>query len=89
MVWFLARATSWYAEQQRVPVLVRSVFKVGRGIQVSSAEDVLPPTLHGWRRFLELAPGSGLKFAELDECAAYWWDRKLPRGILADAREAP
>ncbi|MEQ1502254.1 MAG: helicase-related protein, partial [Myxococcota bacterium] len=86
--WFLARATGWYAEQQRVPAYIRSNFRVARGIQVSHAEELLPPTFDGWRRFLLIAPNAGLTYTELDECAVYWWDRRLPRGLLADAREA-
>jgi superfamily II DNA or RNA helicase len=82
----LAAATSWYAEQQRVPVVVREQLRVGRGVQVGQGE-VLPPTLAGWRRFLALAPASGLKFGELEEVTAYWWDRKLPRDLLS--RGAP
>jgi superfamily II DNA or RNA helicase len=82
----LVAATSWYAEQQRVPVLVRGQLRVGRGVQVGQGE-VLPPTLSGWRRFLALAPAGGLKFSELEEVAAYWWDRKLPRDLLS--RESP
>jgi hypothetical protein len=85
----LAAATSWYAEQQRVPLLGRGGMRVGRGVQVGQGE-VLPPTLAGWRRFLALAPASGLKHGELEEVAAYWWDRKLPRDLLsrASSREA-
>jgi superfamily II DNA or RNA helicase len=80
----LAAATSWYAEQQRVP-LVRGALRVGRGVQLGQGA-VLPPTLAGWRRFLALAPASGLRFGEIEEMALYWWDRKLPRDLLS--REA-
>jgi hypothetical protein len=76
----LAAATSWYAEQQRVPLL-RPELRVGRGVQIGKGE-VLPPTLTGWRRFLTLAPASGLQFGELEEIASYWWDRTLPRDLL-------
>jgi hypothetical protein len=78
----LAAATSWYAEQQRVPMLAHGQLRVGRGVQIGQGE-VLPPTRAGWRRFLGLAPTAGLKFGELEEVAAYWWDRKLPRDLLS------
>ena len=48
---------------------------------------VIPPTLAGWRQFLDLAPASGLKFGELEEAGIYWWDRKIPRNLLSAARE--
>jgi hypothetical protein len=31
---------------------------------------------------LELAPGSGLRFTELDEAGVYWFDRRIPRDLL-------
>ena len=48
---------------------------------------VVPPTLAGWRQFLDLAPASGLRFGELEEAAVYWWDRKIPRTLLSAGRE--
>ena len=56
--------------------------RVGRGLQIAQGE-VLPPTVVGWRRFLDLAPASELIFGELDEAATYWWDRKIPRNLLS------
>ncbi|MEZ5333598.1 MAG: hypothetical protein R2991_16545 [Thermoanaerobaculia bacterium] len=82
VVWHLAKATSWYAEQQRVPVVVRGALRVGRGVQIGQGE-VVPPTRAGWQRFLKIAPGSALMFGELDEVAGYWWDRKVPRDLLS------
>ena len=85
----LAQASSWYAEQQQVPVLVRGELKVSRGAVLGSSEvTVIPPTLAGWRHFLELAPASGLKFGELDQAGVYWWDRRIPRTLLSAAKEA-
>jgi hypothetical protein len=84
----LAAASSWYAEQQRVPVVVRGDLRVARGIQIGQGDGfVIPPTLAGWRQFLDLAPTSGLKFGELEETGIYWWDRKIPRNLLSAARE--
>jgi superfamily II DNA or RNA helicase/predicted RNA methylase len=80
----LGAASNWYAEQQRVPGVVRGGLRVLRGVQIHQAEVfVLAPTLAGWRQFLELAPASGLKFGEIEEAAVYWWDRKIPRDVLA------
>lgn len=84
----LGAASSWYAEQQRVPAVVRGALRVLRGVQLNQPDVfVVPPTLAGWRQFLELAPASGMKFGELEEAAVYWWDRKLPRSLLSSARE--
>ena len=83
----LARASSWYAERQHVPVLRRGVLEIGRGTSLSTADAVLPPTEPGWRDFLALAPDSELKFGELDTAARYWWDRTLPRTLLSAARD--
>jgi hypothetical protein len=83
----LARASSWYAERQHVPMLRRGTLEIGRGGALSQADVVLPPTEDGWRDFLSLAPDAGLKFGELDKAARYWWDRSLPRTLLSDARD--
>ena len=84
----LAAASSWYAEQQRVPVVLRGELRVGRGIQIGQPDAfVIPPTLAGWRQFLEMAPDSGLKFGEIEQAGVYWWDRKIPRNLLSAARE--
>jgi len=84
----LAQASSWYADQQRVPVVVRGGLRVARGIQIGQPEVfVLPPTLAGWRQFLDLAPAAGLKFTELEEAGTYWWNRKIPRTLLSAARD--
>jgi hypothetical protein len=83
----MAAATSWYAEQQRVPVVGTLGLRVARGGQIRDGE-VLPPTLAGWARFLELAPGSGVRFTELDEAGVYWFDRRIPRDLLVAAAEA-
>ena len=83
----LASAGGWYARQQKVPVLVAGELKVAGGEALRRGE-VMPPTQAGWRRFVELAPGSGLKWSELAEAGEYWWDRKLPRDVLSVARGA-
>lgn len=83
----LASSGGWYARQQRVPVLVAGSLRVAGGDALRRGE-VLPPTEAGWRRFLELAPGSDLKWTELAEAGEYWWDNKLPRDVLSAARGA-
>jgi len=83
----LSRAGSWYARQQRIPVLVGAELRITGGEELRRGE-LLPPTEAGWRRLLELAPGSGLKWSELAEAGEYWWDRKLPRDVLSAARGA-
>ena len=83
----LANASSWYAQQQKVPVLIDGALHVASGAHLRGAF-VLPPTLAGWKQFLELAPDSGLKFGELAQAGEYWWDRKIPRDLLSAARRA-
>ena len=34
---------------------------------------VLPPTDDGYREFLRLAPGAGIKFTELENASVFWW----------------
>ena len=83
----LAGSAGWYARQQKVPVLVGGSLKVAGGDALRRGE-VLPPTEAGWRRFLELAPGSDLKWTELAEAGEYWWTNKLPRDVLSAAQGA-
>jgi len=83
----LAGAAGWYARQQKVPALVGGRLAVVGGPDLRRAE-VLPPTEAGWRRLLELAPESGLKWTELAEAGEYWWARKIPRDLLARAESA-
>ena len=83
----LANASSWYAQQQKVPVLIDGALHVASGAHLRGAF-VLPPTLAGWKQFLDLAPDSGLKFGELAQAGEYWWDRKIPRDLLSAARRA-
>lgn len=83
----LAVASSWYAQQQRVPLVVDGVLRVGSGAALRSGV-VLEPTLAGWRHFLEYAPESGLKFGELAQIGEYWWGRKIPRDLLSASRRA-
>ena len=82
----MAEASSWYADRQKVPVVIDGTLQVGSGRRLL-AGFVLPPTLAGWQRFLELAPASELKFTELAQAGTYWWDRKIPRDLLSAARK--
>ena len=49
-------------------------------------DDVLPPTLAGWRRFLELAPLAGEKFTVLERAGIWWFGRGIPRNLLSAGR---
>ncbi|MFH1467821.1 MAG: helicase-related protein [Pseudomonadota bacterium] len=83
----MAEARSWYADTQKVPIVVRGELRLGRGAALGSSEaTVLPPTLAGWRELLALAPASALKFTELDDIGDYWWGRRIPRDLLAKAK---
>ena len=81
----MANASSWYAQQQKVPVVIDGGLHVAAGSHLRGAF-VIPPTRAGWKQFLELAPASGRKFGELAQAGEYWWDRKIPRDLLAAAR---
>jgi hypothetical protein len=84
----LGAASSWYAEQQRIPAVVRGGLRVMRGVQLVQPDVfVLPPTLAGWRQFLDLALTAGMKFGEIEEAGIYWWDRRIPRTLLSAGRE--
>gem|GEM_PF-7123343 len=83
----LAGSAGWYARQQKVPVVSGAELRIGGGDTLRRGE-VLPPTDAGWRRFVELAPSSGLKWSELAEAGEYWWNRKLPRDALSAERGA-
>lgn len=77
----LASASQWYAQQQKVPVLVGGTLRIASGAQLRT-DYVIPPTLAGWQLFLQRALDSGLKFGELAASGEYWWDRKIPRDLL-------
>ena len=81
----MANASSWYAQQQKVPVIIDGALHIASGAHLRGAF-VVPPTLAAWKQFLELAPDSGLKFGDLAQAGEYWWDRKIPRDLLAAAR---
>ena len=51
-------------------------------------DELLPPTLGGWREYLSLAPTSGLRWTELNDVAEYWWGRGIPRDLLVVKGEA-
>jgi len=81
----MVNVSSWYAQQQRVPVVIDGGLRVASGSHLRGAF-VIPPTLEGWKQFLELAPASGLKFGDLAQAGEYWWDRKIPRDLLSAGR---
>jgi hypothetical protein len=59
---------------------------IAAGSEVRGAV-ILPPTLAGWQRFLELAPTSGESYTTLKEIGLSWWDRKIPTNLLSSAKE--
>ena len=71
----------------QVPVAVRGGLRILTNTYALRKDRpaMLPPTDAGYARFLELAPASGLKWSKLNECALWWWARRIPRGLLADA----
>jgi hypothetical protein len=78
-------ATSYHSES--VPVVDDEGMAVTAGAEVRGAV-ILPPTLAGWQRFLELAPRSGESFTTLKEIGLAWWGRKIPWDLLSRAKEA-
>ena len=76
-------ATSYHRES--VPVVDDEGMAVAAGSEVRGAV-ILPPTLAGWQRFLELAPRSGESFTTLKEIGLAWWGRKIPWDLLSKAK---
>jgi superfamily II DNA or RNA helicase len=81
----LAATTSWYAEQQRVPVEVGGKVRIAHGLEIGRGV-VPPPTLAGWRQFLAMGAAEP-RFSDMDACGLYWWDRTLPRTLRSGAGE--
>jgi hypothetical protein len=82
----MAEVSSWYSERQKVPVIVGGRLEVVSGAGLRRGA-VLPPTRAGWREFLNLAPASGIKFTEIEECGLYWWEKRIPRDLLSAAKK--
>ncbi|MBK8260023.1 MAG: DEAD/DEAH box helicase [Nannocystis sp.] len=70
-----------------LPLIKAGVLALGEAND-QDGSTILPPSLAGWRRYLELAPTSGLTFTELKQVGDAWWMRPFPRGLLTDARRA-
>jgi hypothetical protein len=77
-------AASYHSE--KVPVVDDEGLAVASGAEVRGST-ILPPTLAGWQRFLELAPRSGESFTTLKEIGLAWWGRKIPWDLLSKAKE--
>ena len=98
MIGALAKVSYYNQQNQKIPVVAPAGLRiVNAGAASGSAGvSVLPPTEGGWQAFLAQAPGSGLKFGELDAAGRWWWGRGIPRNLLSgegegvedDAREA-
>ena len=78
------KSTGGWAANLRVPVITNGRLVVG--LRPPHGE-VLPPTVAGWRRFLELGPASGETFSVLEEVGRWWFGRFVPRNLLSAARE--
>ena len=76
----LASVSGWYAEQQRIPLVVGETLQIAGGAELRQGK-VLPPTLAGWQRFLALAPSSEITFTALAQAGTYWWARRIPRDL--------
>jgi len=75
-----------YHSNQKVPLVKDGTLLIASGTELRRG-DVLPPTLAGWREYLALAPGGGLKWSELADAGDYWWSRRIPRDLLAAAKK--
>jgi hypothetical protein len=80
-----ALASSYHGE--KVPVADEEGLAVAAGAEIRGST-ILPPTLAGWQRFLELAPKSGEGFTTLKEVGLAWWGRKIPGDLLSKARKS-
>jgi hypothetical protein len=80
------RRAGWSATELKIPVLTGGSMSIGI---TGPFDAVLPPTNTGWEEFLRLGPGSNAKWGELEEAGLFWWGRKIPRDLLAAARESP
>jgi SNF2-related domain/N-6 DNA Methylase/Helicase conserved C-terminal domain len=74
----MAPAAAW-ASNLQVPAIRSGQLVLGLTPTPSS---VLPPTVAGWQRFLELAPRSGEKFGTLEDAGLWWFGRRIPRNLL-------
>ena len=74
-----------YASQSGPMLVIDGALHVASGADLRGSF-LLPPTLAGWKQFLELAPESGLKFTELAQAGSYWWDQSIPRDLLTAAK---
>jgi superfamily II DNA or RNA helicase/predicted RNA methylase len=80
----MASTGGWAADLQ-VPAIRGNQLVLGLTPPYSA---MLPPTLAGWQRFLELAPMSGVKFTILESAGLWWFGRGIPRNLLV-AEAAP
>ena len=76
----LVRTSEGDTDEAKYPIVVDEKLTLGAGPALRRGE-LLAPTLAGWRRFLDLAPRSGLKRAELRKVAVHFWERPLPQGL--------
>ena len=72
-------STGGWAASLQVPAIRGGRLVLGLTPPLSS---VLPPTVAGWQRFLELAPLAGEKFGVLEDAGLWWFGRRIPRNLL-------
>jgi hypothetical protein len=65
----------------------RLIIAEGEDLRGEAIKPLLP-TSAGWRRFLELAPASGLAFGLLKDLGLSWWGLKIPHNLLAKQKDA-
>jgi hypothetical protein len=77
-------AASYHRE--KVPVTDAEGLAIAEGSDIRGAT-IVPPTLAGWQRFLELAPRSGESYTTLKDIGLDWWGRKIPPNLLSSAKD--
>ncbi len=85
----LAKVPSYARSLVKIPALGLDGLRVVTGQQALAVPDqVLPPTELGWRSYLSAAPAANLTFTQLQEVGRYWWNRTIPRDLLAATKDA-
>jgi hypothetical protein len=76
------KALAQSSAEEKYPLVAGGKLTLASGDELNDGE-LLAPTVAGWQRFLELAPATKLKFGELRDAGLTWWERRIPRGLLA------
>ena len=93
--WWPYAASKWLAMWRvqfyggKVPMISGGQLRlVDRDFGRYDADAIVPPTDAGFARFLALAPSADRSFGDLKECAAWWWNRRVPQDMLTRGKEA-